>query len=372
MRTTTRKISNKLEEFELVKNYKQVTVPTLSKDQEEQAIALHRDLLVFDACALVDADWLKSTQGGYFKSALEAGITAISNTTFSTGINFRNASIEISKLYEVLLHFREYALLANTVEDIRRAKNEHKIAVIIGPQNMTMIEDDLRLLRILHRLGIKICQLTYNEANLLGDGCLERTQKGLTDFGLQVLDEMNYLGILVDLSHTSDAVVADALEFSKDPVAFTHTCCRDINGNPRNKTDEQLKALAEKDGVIGVAAWTPITAVREGIQPTFDDYFTHLTRIVEIAGIDHVGLGIDLPFGAFSSADPKDWEEEQKIWPAVFGNWTFEQKRVVGFEDLSGFLTVTKGLVALGYSESEIRKIMGENFVKLCEKVWGK
>lgn len=262
MRITTQKIYNTLEEYELVKNYKHVTVPTLSKDQEEQAIALHRDLLVFDACALVDADWLKSTNGGYFKSALEAGITVINNTTFSTGTNFRNAITEISKLFEVLQHYREYAILVNTVDDIRKAKNEYKIAVIIGPQNMTMIEDDLHILRILHRLGIKICQLTYNEAILLGDGYLERTQKGLTDFGLQVLEEMNRLGILVDLSHTSDAVMADALEFSKDPVAFTHTCCRDINGNPRNKTDEQLKALAEKGGVIGVAAWTPITAVR--------------------------------------------------------------------------------------------------------------
>ncbi len=107
MRITTQKIYNTLEEYELVKNYKHVTVPTLSKDQEEQAIALHRDLLVFDACALVDADWLKSTNGGYFKSALEAGITVINNTTFSTGTNFRNAITEISKLFEVLQHYRE-------------------------------------------------------------------------------------------------------------------------------------------------------------------------------------------------------------------------------------------------------------------------
>ncbi|MFQ6124225.1 MAG: dipeptidase [Candidatus Heimdallarchaeota archaeon] len=305
-------------------NYKQVVVPSLSQDQKEQAIALHKDLLVFDACALVDADWVKSTDGRYFKSALEAGITAINNTTFSTGGNFRNAITEISKWYKVLEQHREDALLVNTVDDIRRAKHEHKIAVIIGPQNMKMIDDDLRLLRILYRLGIKICQLAYNEANLLGDGCLERTQKGLTDFGLQVLEEMNHLGIVVDLSHTSDAVIADALEFSKDPVAFTHTCCRDINGNPRNKTDDQFRALAEKGGVIGVAAWTPITYTKEGIHPTLDDYFTHLTRIIEITGIDHVGLGIDLPFGVFSSANPKEWEEEQKTWPAVFGKWTFE------------------------------------------------
>ena len=364
--------SNKLEDNDLGKHYKQITVPSLSKDQEEQAMALHKDIVVFDACALVDAEWIKSTEGQYFKSALEAGVTAINNTTFSTGSNFRKAVAEISEWYEILEHFRDYTLLATTVEDIKRAKSEHKIAVIIGPQNMTMIEDELRFLRILHRLGIKICQLTYNEGNLLGDGCLERTQKGLTDFGLQVLEEMNHLGILVDLSHTSDAVVADALEYSKDPVSFTHTCCRDINRNPRNKTDEQLQAMAEKGGIIGVAAWTPITATREGIQPTLDDYFTHLTRIVEIAGIDHVGLGIDLPFGAFSSADPKEWEEEQKTWPAVFGKWTFEQKRVIGFEDLTGFANVTKGLVALGYSDTEIRKIMGENFVQLCKTVWGK
>ncbi len=344
----------------------------MTKDQEEQAKILHKDLVLFDACALVDVAWVKANDGQYFKSALDAGVTAIYNTTFSTNIRFQPAIAEISEWYEVCEQYKDHALMATTVEDIRRAKRDKKIAVIIGPQSPSMIEGDLRLLRMAHRLGVRGFQLTYNEGNLLGDGCLERTQKGLTDFGLQVLEEMNRLGMLVDLSHTSDAVIADAIEYSKGPVAFTHNCCRAINANPRNKTDDQLQALAEKGGIIGVAGWTPITSTREGIQPTLDDYFTHLTRIIEVAGIDHIGLGIDLPLGAFSSADPKEWEEEQNTWPAVFGNWTFDQKRVIGFEDLTGFVNVTKGLVALGYSDSEIRKIMGENWLKLCEKIWGK
>lgn len=343
----------------------------MSKDQETEAMALHKELVVFDACGLVNAEWINETEGKYFKSALEAGLTTINNTTFSYNSKFHNAVTIISEWYEIFERFNNYALLVNSVEDIRRAKREQKLAVIIGPQNIgSLIEDDLRLLRILHRLGLREGQLTYNEGNYIGDGCLERTQKGLTDFGLDVLAEMNHLGILADLSHTSDAVIADAIEHSKKPVAFTHICCRAINANPRNKTDEQLQALAEKGGVIGVAAWTPITATRDGIQPTLEDYFTHMTHIIEIAGTDQVGMGIDLPFGAFSSEDPEEWKEEQQTWPAVFGNWTFDQKRVRGFEDLKGFANVTKGLVALGYSRDEIRKIMGENFVKLCERVW--
>ncbi len=354
------------------KQFKLVKVPNLRKDQEEQAMELHKELVVFDASTAIQAGWVKNTDAQYFKSALEAGITAINNTPFSPSANFRCAATQISEWYDAIERFNDKALLATTVEDIRRAKRDHKIAVILGPQSATMIEDNLKLLRVVHRLGVKICQLTYNEANLLGDGCTERTQKGLTDFGLQVLKEMNRQGILVDLSHVSDAVVADALENSKEPMTFTHVCCRDINGNPRNKTDDQLQALAEKGGVIGVAAWTPLTHTQEGIQPTLDDYFTHLTRIVEAAGIDHVGIGSDLPFGPFSTTDPKQWEIERQKWSAVYGNWPLEKKKVIGFGDVTGFLNVTKGLVVLGYSKAEIRKIMGENFVKLCEKVWGK
>ncbi|MFX0117354.1 MAG: dipeptidase [Candidatus Hodarchaeota archaeon] len=352
--------------------FKLIKVPSLSKDQDEQAMELHKELVVFDASTAIEIKWVETTEAQYFKSALEVGVTAINNTAFSSHANFRHAVTQISAWYNVLEHFRDKIILTTTVEDIRKAKRDHKVAMIFGPQNTTMIEDDLQLLRIFHRLGIKICQLTYNEANLLGDGCTERTQRGLTDFGLQVLEEMNYQGILVDLSHCSDAVIADALECSKDAMAFTHVCCRAINGNPRNKTDEQLQALAEKGGVIGVAAWSPLTHTQEGIQPTLDDFFTHLTRIIETTGIDHVGIGSDLPFGAFRTTDPTQWEIERKKWPAVYGNWTVENKHVVGFDDVTSFPNVTKGLVALGYSKTEIRKIMGENFLKLCERVWGK
>src|SRR5262249_4223048 len=139
--------------------------------------------------------------------------------------------------------------------DIQRAKEEGKVGIILGWQNTSGIEDQLGYLQLFKELGVHVMQLTYNTQNLVGTGCYESRDSGLSDFGREVVDEMNRVGILVDLSHVGPKTSGEAILYSKKPVAFTHCCPAGLKKHPRNKTDEQLKLIADRGGFVGVTMY---------------------------------------------------------------------------------------------------------------------
>jgi len=261
---------------------------------------------------------------------------------------------------------RNHFLMATRGEDIDRAKKEGRLALMVLFQNTTPIGDESEKLDFFYNLGVRSMQLTYNTRNLVGDGCMERTHSGLSEFGLKVVDRMNSLGMLIDLSHTCMATMADAIQFSKKSVMISHSGCRAVYDHPRNTTDENLRALADKDGVIGIYQINPFIGPKD--RNSLDDYLNHIDHAVRVAGIDHVCIGSDREHRAIPDTieEQRKLEEEltnyypdksQKIhWPFFISELNHPRRMV----------TIWKGLEKRGYRTGDIEKIMGKN----CYRVW--
>ena len=236
--------------------------------------------------------------------------------------------------------------------------------MIFGFQNTGPIDGNPRMLAVYHALGVRIIQLTYNDENAVGFGCMAPEDKGLTPFGREVVAEMNRLGIVVDLSHCGHKTTMDAIDTSKGPVAFTHANPLALAKSPRNKPDSAFKALAAKGGVAGVVL-LPAWLTHHG-KAGLEDYLNAIDYLVNLIGIDHVGLGTDfmeeIPAEIMMAAlKGISAENLQKYYGSSIVN---------GFESAAEFPKVTEGLLSRGYSPEDVKKIMGGNWLRLYEEVW--
>jgi membrane dipeptidase len=260
---------------------------------------------------------------------------------------------------------------ATTVAELERAAREGRIALVYYTQNASPIGDDITGLETLRSLGVRIVQLTYNTRNLLGDGCLERTNAGLSTFGVQVVERMNELRLLVDVSHSGEQTTLDAIRFSKTPVAITHAGCKAVFDHPRNKTDHTLRAMAEKGGVLGIFQINPYLGAKE--RNTLDDYLAHVDHAVRVAGIEHVGIGSDREHRTI----PDTPEEKQKLidelsrlrpvtastfrWPFFISELNHPRRME----------TIRDGLRRRGYSQGDADRVLGGNFLRLFRESMG-
>jgi membrane dipeptidase len=254
---------------------------------------------------------------------------------------------------------------AVSAPDLDRAIETGTIGLVYYTQNASPIGDDTGRLQALHDLGVRIVQLTYNTRNLLGDGCLERTNAGLSRFGVDVVARMNELGMLVDLSHCGEATTLDGIAFSKAPASINHAGCKAVHDHPRNKSDQALRALAEKGGVVGIFQINPYLGPKE--RNNLGDYLAHVDHAVKVAGIDHVGIGSDREHRRI----PDTPEEKQKLidelsrlrpvtassfrWPFFIGELNHPRRME----------TIAEGLSRRGYAAAAVDKILGGNFQRL-------
>jgi len=345
----------------------------LSKNEKDKALEIHEKAIVIDSSIVP-----KLRDDGFFKRAKTGGVTSINATMLMPWDDFRRSIERIAYYYMWMNTYKDKIILAETTMDIERAKKEGKPSIIFGPQNADMIENKLYLLDVFHKLGIRIIQLTYQGNNLLGAGCVEKVDPGLSMFGHAVVEEMNRLGILVDLSHCGVNTTNDAIEASKDPVVFTHTGPRDRFEHFRNKYDSQIKAVAEKGGITSITAYRPCIARGYGIPATFEDLLDCIDWVVNLVGVDHVGFGTDYeedpeeisldtwrPDGRPRAGD----DEIRRIYAAG------QPREQVGirldFNSIEHFPRLTMGLLHRGYSESDILKVLGGNYMRVFKKVWG-
>ena len=338
--------------------------------EQNKARQLHKESIVID-CLNV-SDW---NDPEVFAGIHRGGVTA-TNATIACWENFEETIDTIAQWYLKFDKYADIIMPIKTVADIGKAKATGKSGIIFGFQNSSPIEDDLRRLRVLHELGVRIIQLTYNNMNFVGAGYTESADYGLSRFGRDFILECNRLGILVDLSHVGDRTVMDAIEVTTKPIAFTHVGPRALFHHYRNKTDEQLKALVAKGGVAGVnaecnfiSAWKDATLV---------DYLETVDYMVNLIGIDHVGIGPD-----FTLNQKPDWfrwlftgrnTDGKMEYPKEFRKTadeevltTYYPKKFVSAAD---FPNLTEALLDRGYSETDVKKIMGENFLRLFQEVW--
>ncbi|MDI3475148.1 MAG: rane dipeptidase [Thermococcaceae archaeon] len=235
--------------------------------------------------------------------------------------------------------------IVRNVKEMEDAINSGRVALWIGMEGGEPIGESLALLEVFYRLGLRVLTLTWSLRNAIGDGVFERTDGGLTNFGIEVLGKAEELGILIDLSHINEAGFWDALEVTSFPVMASHSNARALCDNPRNLTDDQILAIAERDGVIGAVA-IPSFVDRE--RPTIERYIEHIAYMVDLAGYEHVGLGFDFVY--------------------YLQGWS--GKSVEGFEDESKIPELLERLNET-FSEKEVKAITFDNLKRLFERVVG-
>ena len=250
--------------------------------------------------------------------------------------------------------------LVDTADDLDRAKAKKKIAVIMGLQNADEFRD-VKDVKAFHQLGLRCAQLTYNTQNLLGSGSTERVDGGITDYGLEIIKAMNEVGMLVDVSHSGDRTTLDAIELSPKPIAITHSNCRALNDHPRLKTDEAIKKLAAKGGVMGITGVRMF--VRDKEPTTIEHIVDHVDHVAKLVGIEHVGIGSDSDLLGYDKMPP---EQLKQLRAAYKASYAFRDRiDTDGFDHPQKVYDLTDALLRRGYSDASVELVLGGNFRRL-------
>jgi membrane dipeptidase len=309
--------------------------------------------------------------------ALASGLTAINVTLGYVAGDmepFEYTIAEIGVWDAQLRASAAHLLRVYTAADILRAKSERKVGVIYGFQNAAMVGNNPARVDIFANLGVRVIQLTYNPANQLGDGAMAPENRGLTPLGHEVVARLNAHRIMVDLSHSGQNTCLDAARTSKQPVSINHTGCRALNDVPRNKTDEELRLVANRGGFIGIYFMPFLNASGHA---KADDVVAHIEHALKVCGEDHVGIGTD------GTVTPVDDLEAYRAYLAA----EIASRRAAGISakgegpdtfpfvvDLRGvgqFRELADRLQQRGHTTGRIEKILGRNFLRYAQQVWG-
>ncbi len=325
-----------------------------------EAARLHADAVVIDGLNI--SHW---SDEEVYRHLREGGITAI-NASVAVWEGARQTMQNIARFYRDFANFDQFIRPVTSVADIYKAKEEGKTGIIFGFQNSSPIEDDLDLVEVFYRLGVRVIQITYNDLNFVGAGCYERQDVGLSQFGVDLVREMNRLGMVVDLSHVGYQTTMDAIETSTQPVWFSHANPMALKQHPRNKTDEQVKFLVSKGGVVGVNIFPPF--LKKGSDATLEDVVEVFDYWVQVAGIDHVSVGLD--FTENQTNEWFHWLMSGKRKDSMVTPLELPLKLPRGITRADEMPNLTQALMTRGYAEDEIRKILGGNVLRLFEQVW--
>lgn len=306
-----------------------------------------------------------------------SGVTAINCTlgyVAGPAEPFEKSVADVAEMDMLLRRYPRDLVKILSAADIRRAKAEKKIGIIYGFQNGAMMGKDAGRVDIFANMGVRIFQLTYNPANQLGDGSMAPGNRGLTPFGREVIERLNAQKMIVDLSHSGEKTCLEAARASKAPISINHTGCRAVTDLPRNKTDAELRLVAEKGGFIGIY-FMPFLNISGHARA--EDVVAHIDHAVNICGEDHVGIGTDGTVGqiddlqAYEAVLAKEIAERRAAGISAAGERPDTYPFVVDLRGPDQFRKLITLLAARGYSSRRIEKIMGLNFLRHAESVWG-
>jgi membrane dipeptidase len=312
-----------------------------------------------------------------FPNAHRHGVTAYGVTAWRPRVAV-DIVLEECMFWHLVARRHPNLLVAEVADDIRRAKREGRAALIIAAQGGDWIGNKLHRVEALQRLGLRILLLAYNATNLLADGMLDRTDNGLTKFGELVVDECNRVGIVLDGTHTGKRATLQMIDRSQHPCIFSHSNPNAVAANPRNIDDEQIRSCTSRGGVIGLAPWGPLV-FKPGMtrRPTVDDFIDMIDYVADLCGnTDHIGIGTDASLGTYPDHWHDPWGE-----PA-YGNVAEEYGRVVtadirsayrqveGFSDYAEVVNFIDRMLARRYTDVDVGKILGENYLRLFDQVW--
>ena len=306
-----------------------------------------------------------------FRQMRAGGVDAV-HVTIAYHENFRETVLNIEQWNRYFEQFPDLIMHGRTAADVDLAKATGRTAIIFGAQNPSPIEDDIGLVEVMHTLGLRFMQLTYNNQSLLATGCYEVEDPGVTRMGRQVIKEMNRVGMVVDMSHSADRSTIEAAEISQRPIAITHANPHDWHPARRNKTDDVIRAVVENGGMMGFSIYPHHLA--GGSDCTVTDFCEMIARMADKFGIAHFGIGSDLC---------QDQPDSVVEWMRV-GRWSKEIDYGEGsanapgfppmpswFNDNRDFGNIADGLRTLGMSNAEITRIMGGNWYQFYADNFG-
>ncbi len=314
-----------------------------------------------------------------FANAHRHGCTSYGVTATRPYATASEALEQLMYWHLIARKFPNLIVVKNT-DDIRRAKAEGKASLLLASQDGEFIGGKLHRVEAFYRLGLRMIILAYNRDNLNCGGVLDRTDTGLTAFGQRVVEECNRVGLLLDCSHVSRRASLEIMDHSEDPVVFSHANPKALVDNPRNIDDEQIKACAATDGVIGTVNWGPLI-FKKGMtkRPTVDDYLDHIDYLADLLGnVDHIGIGTDFSLGSYPPHSSKLDTWGTPAYKPVMNEYdkyvtTYQrapERFAEGFSTYPEIVSVTERLSARGYSQDDIGKILGENFLRVFDRVW--
>ncbi len=325
------------------------------------------------ASIIIDATCPLASVKNYWQNWIQGGATAIAPTVNRPPELMRDSMRRVGEWLYILRQNQDKLILVSGADDIYRAKEENKMGIIFHFQGTTPFETDLNNFEIFYRIGVRMVQLTYNVKDFVGDGCAERTDCGLSEFGLKAIAEMNRLGIVIDCSHTGYRTTMEAIEASEKPVIISHGNAKEVCESNRNLADDTIQAVAKNGGVMGLNGYPDFVSQKR--PPTLDDLIDHADYYAKLVGVDHVSVGIDYYEGQAGVASEEEAQVLYKksvdagIWnPRDYSPppWVFPEG--IGMPEKLGNLTA--GLVRRGYSDEDVKKIMGLNLVRVFKEVW--
>lgn len=338
----------------------------------DRAITLVNESLVMDMLSLFDLGRLFGGEGSNPFSYSREELLALKES----GIDVFHPAVGINETLDAMTYMAgcngavadhpDLLMRIDSAADLDSVRSNGKIGIILGVQDSEHFES-VEDVQHFYNVGQRISQLTYNEWNSIGTGSTSWFNFGISDYGESIVAAMNDVGMAIDVSHCGDQTTLDAFDLSTKPVLITHSNCRTlVPGHPRCKTDEAIVAMASKGGVMGV------TAVRNFVKndepTTIEHYIDHIDHIAKLVGIEHAGIGTDSDLRGYDALPPDIYEW---LKAGYKGSYAFRDKiDIEGLDHPKKMYDLTEGLIRRGYSDTDIRGVLGENFRRVLGEIW--
>lgn len=342
--------------------------PKVSAD----AAKLYRDSFILDGNALA---WIgsllgRSNQDDITKVIRESGVTALKSTLGGATGDFAMAVADIAAAEQLMEKRADLFLKVRTPGDFERARKEQKLGVIYSFESANMLEDKIERVELFRQFGVRVMQLTYNRKTPFGVGCLDGETDGLTKLGRKAIAKMNEIGVALDLSHSNTKTTAEGIAASTKPPLITHAGCRAVYMHPRNKEDRELKALADKGGVVGIYLLPYIAASPK--QPMLEDYMQHLEHALKVCGEDHVGVGSDVPFFRVDDSDLEEMKKaaEKRKTDGIAAPGEDRPTYIPDLNTPRKMELIADSLLKRDHKRAVVEKILGNNFKRVFREIW--
>lgn len=349
----------------------QAASPAERPGGEHSVLASDHPHVFIDACMQIWPD-------AAFDRAHRHGVSAYAVTAWTPNATVDSALKELM-FWHLVARRHPNLVVVESADDIRRARRERRAGLILAAQDGDWIGKELHRIEAFQRLGLRMMLLAYNRGNQLADGALDVTNHGLTRFGRLVVDECSRVGIALDCSHTAARSTLDIIERSAHPCVFSHSNPSAIVPNPRNISDEQIKACAARGGVVCLCTWGPLV-MKPGTlrRPTLDDFVVLVDHVAQLTGsADHIGIGTDMSLGTYPLHEADPWgtpdypDPSAEYGTAVTADIRSPRRYVEGFDDYAQVVGFAARLESRGYRSVDVGSILGGNLLRVFDRVWG-